>query len=223
MSYGTNDESLSIPAQHEHPARERFMSQVLAHGLPGLEGREAYTRRYTGLGADYIWEDLEREYGDLADEPVRLRRSNAFRGPRNTRRGQAFVRAATGRAIETPGLDAGSVAPLRSDSAQPKVIADVPGIRDPFEDIVETAEDQAEMDGWVDECCADDEDGPRVQQVPARQSPTLVHLARVQSQRAVLEHVDNAQSGASATEEVDEESSDEADVNADDQPGRWWP
>lgn len=169
-------------------------------------------RRYTGLGVDYVWEDLGREYGDLRDEPVRLRRSNAFRGSRIRRRGQALCSRAglgpssrpTVRLVEEPASDARPVAHRRSDSAQPKVVARGSGIRGPFADVVETAEEQAEMANWSEDCCADPQDSPRVQEVATERSPTFVQLARVQSQCAVFEHVDDAQSEVSDEEETGE-------------------
>ncbi|GAB7343705.1 hypothetical protein MBLNU457_1687t1 [Dothideomycetes sp. NU457] len=224
------DASPTIP-HRDHPSRDQFMSAVLAHGLPGLEGREAYSRRRTGLGRDYIWEDLRREYGE---DPVRLRRSNAVRGPRYRWRGLERV-ASVGRlpspvAVVEPATTAsegssegeeergtvglvdgsgeevgeGDVDDARSDSVLPtKAVARGSGGRVPFEDIVETVDERAEMDGWVEECCADTRDAERVQEVVARRSPALVQLRRVWSQRAVFEHVDDVREEVSDGEGVD--------------------
>jgi len=243
VPYLPDNESSVIPHRNDHPAREQFMTQVLTHGLPGLEGQEAYMRRYTGLGTDHIWEDLEREYGDLGHEAGRLQRRNAFRVPRNrwrhalarpvttrmtgpvagpvasrpaiagpsSRAGPMANSAATIRVVEEPASNAGSVADRRIDSVQPKVVSQVPNIRVPFEDIVESEVDQAEMTNWSDDCRADPRDGPRVQQVASKESPTFVRLERVQSHRAVFEHADDAQEDSSAEEDVDEDPDEGAD------------
>ena len=77
------DLATNLPHRDDHPARNRAVSSILVHGLPGLEGQNRARKKRTGQGVDHIWDDLTAEYDDSDEEARKFPRRKRIKPPVN--------------------------------------------------------------------------------------------------------------------------------------------